>query len=214
MSVVRLCALDALAEYLVSVVPELVGKVCVGVPPNTHQQTYPSLTINAVRWAFEPEEIEELDEETTPGYLVRKVGTHAAIIQIRVLAATPGERDTLSSQIVDAFLAFEDEDGWAHPGTILTRITDCGLVPWTACFDLDRDQWVNLRAFESLYEGLIEVDGAIPALVTKAGVYTIETLQLGVTDDFTTTFSADTMIPPAVEVVEINEDGTLSPYAP
>lgn len=213
MAVIRLCALEALAEYIVEQIPELDGKVCVGVPPNTHDQSYPALTINAVRWTWQPGEVEELDLDT-PGMSVRRVGHHEGMIQLRVLASTVGERDELASRVVDAFLGFEDEDGNIHPGTIITRVTECGLVPWTACFDLDRDEWINLRAFESKYEALIEVEGSIPALVTKAGVYKIETLLVGLTHDFTTVFSADTMAAPAVEVVQINEDGSFEPYAP
>lgn len=213
MSIVRVCALEALAEYLVSQVPELVDRVCVGVPPNSHDQTYPSMTINGVRWTFEPGEQEELDLPH-PSTTVRRVGHHEGTVQIRILAATDGERDELSEAVIAAFRGFEDEDGWPHPGTILSRVTDCGLVPWTACWDLDRDEWLNLRAFESLYESLIEVNARVPALVTKEGVYKVETLALGLTSDFTTTPSADMMIPPAVELVEINEDGTIQPYAP
>ena len=213
MAVIRLCALEALAEYLVELIPELEDRICIGVPPNSHEQTTPSLTINPMRWGFEPGEIEELDLDT-PGVSVRRVGHHEATIQIRVLAATPGERDELTQQVVDAFLGFEDEDGWPHPGTILARVSECGLVPWTACFDLERDEWVNLRAFENQYEGLVEAGARIPALGTKEGVYTIDTLHLGITSDFTTTFSAATMIPPTVEVVTINEDGTIEPFTP
>jgi hypothetical protein len=214
MSVVRLCALEALSEVLVEAIPELDGQVCIGVPPNTHEQTYPSMTINPVRWKFQPEEIEELDMGSS-GLSVRRVGTHEGMIQIRVLATTPGQRDELASRVVDVFAGFEDEDGCPHPGTILARVTECGAVPWTACFDLDRDEWINQRAFESKYEALIEVDAAIPALVTKPGVYSIQTLQLGFTSDFTTTYSASTMLASAaVEVVQINEDGSLEPYDP
>ncbi len=214
MSVVRLCAIEALAEILIAEIPELEGKVCVGVPPNTHDQTYPSMTINAVTWKFEPDDPEELDMGSF-GESVRRVGTHEATVQIRILAATQGERDTYASRVVDVFAGFEDEDGCPHPGTILARVTACTVLPWTACFDLASDRWINQRAFESKYEALIEVDGLIPALVVKQGVYSIRELVLGVIHDFTTPIDETTITTtPAVELVEINEDGSIEPYAP
>lgn len=213
-AVVKLCALECLAEIIVAAVPELAGRVCVGVPPNTHDQTYPSLAIRAAgRWKFEGSTVEELPTELLRTS-VRRVGHHEGMVQLRVLASTPALRDELAQAVVDVFTGFEDEDGWPHPGTILARVTRCGLVPWTACFDLEREEWVDQRAFEQLYEGVIEVEATIPALVVKRGVPRIETLVLGLTHDLSTTPSVDMMSAPTVEVVRINEDGSIEPYAP
>lgn len=212
--VVRLAALEALAEIIVADVPEFTDRVCVGVPPNSHDQEYPSLSIRAGgRWTFEPGTVEEL-EVGLARTSVRRVGHHQGMVQLRVLAATAGERDELAQRVVDVFLGFEDEDGWPHVGTILARVTRCGLVTWTAAFDLDRDEWVDVGAFTNQYEGLIEVEARIPALVTKAGVPKIETLILGITEDLSATPSVDMLSAPTVEVVQINEDGSIEPYAP
>lgn len=213
MAIVRTCALERLAEILVCNIPELVDRVCVGAPPSSHEQTYPSMTINGMRWTFQPDEVEDLPG-SPPGMAIRRVGSHDGTVQIRVLATTPAERDDLSQRIVDAFTGFEDENGDPHPGVILARVTECGFIPWTASFDLDRDEWINLAAFDRKYEALIEVDASVPAIVCKTGVPTIETLRLGLTGDFTSTPSAATMQPPAVEVVQILQDGTMVPYTP
>jgi hypothetical protein len=213
-AVVKLCALEVLGEMITAEIPELVDRVCVGIPPNTHQQTYPSLAIRAAgRWKFYGTTVEELPA----GLLntsVRRVGHHEGMVQLRVLASSPAERDALAQAVVDVFTGFEDEDGYPHPGTVLARVTRCGLVPWTACFDMESDEWVDQRAFEQLYEGLVQVEATIPALVCKRGVPRIETLVLGLTHDLTTTPSAAMMAAPTVEVVTINEDGSIEPYAP
>ncbi len=213
-AVVKLCALECLGEIITASVPELEGRVCVGVSPNTHGQTYPSLAINAAgRWKFMGSTVEELEV----GLLrtsVRRVGHHEGMVQLVVLADNPQLRDELAQAVVDVFTGFEDEAGWPHPGTVLARVTRCGLVPWTACFDVESDEWDNRRAFEQLYEGVIQVEGTIPALVVKRGVPRIETLVLGLTHDLSTTPSVDMMSAPTVEVVRINEDGSIEPYAP
>lgn len=212
MAIIKLCALETLAEQITAQIPELVDRVCVGVPPNSHDETTPSMTVNAVRWKYEPGMVEELT--TAPGVSVRRVGHHEGMIQIRILAATPGERDDLADRVVDVFLGFVDPEGFAHPGTILSRITNCGLVPWVASWDLDQDELVNLEAFTSKYEALIQVEGRVPALVTRTGVRDVRTLILGLTADFTATANTATMAAPATEVVQISETGAIEPYTP
>lgn len=214
MAVVKLCALEALAEIILADVPELTDRICVGVPPRSHDQTYPSLSIQlAGKWPFMPSTVEELPVDLA-NTSVRRVGHHEGTVQLRVLAATPGERDELAQRVIDVFTGFEDEMGFPHPGTILTRVVRCGLVTWTACFDLDGDQWVDLAADRDKFEGLITVEGTVPALVTKRNVPKIETLILGLTEDLSTAASVDMLSAPTVEVVQINEDGSIEPYAP
>jgi hypothetical protein len=213
-AVVKLCSLECLGDLITAEIPELVDRVCIGVPPNTHEQTYPSLAIRAAgRWKFMGSTVEEL---TSPllHTSVRRVGHHEGMVQLRVLASSPAERDALAQAVVNVFVGFEDEDGYPHPGTVLARVTRCGLVTWTACFDLDDEEWVDTGAFNQLYEGLIQVEATIPALVCKPGVPRIETLVLGLTHDLTTTASAAMMLAPTVEVVLINENGSIEPYAP
>lgn len=207
MSAVRTCALESLAAAITCQIPELVDAVCIGAPPSSHEQTYPSMTINAVRWTFVPENIAELDG-APPGVLIRRVGHHDGIVQIRILATTPAQRDDLAERVANVFTSFEDEDEWPHPGTIITRITECGLIPWTASFDLDTDEWVNLDAFERKYEALLEADAFIPTLTCRTGVATIDTLQLATE----TSFDADTAAPVA-ELVRLTAAGVPVPIA-
>lgn len=205
-TVVRTCALESLAAIVTCGIPELRDSVCIGAPPSSHEQTYPSLTINAVKWSFRPENIEEL-ADSPPGVLIRRVGHHAGMVQIRVLATTTTSRDEFAERIVNVFTSFEDEDGWPHPGVVIARITECGLVPWTASFELDGDEWVNLEAFDRKYEALIEVDGFIPALTCKHGVPTVETLALAVTTSFAGAVAGDPISADATEVVSLTVDG-------
>jgi hypothetical protein len=212
-AVIRTCALESLADYLTCQVPELVDRVCVGVPPSGHEQTYPSMTINAVKWRTKIGEVEIL-AGAPPGILVQRVGHHEGLVQVRILAANDVERDELADKVIQAFLGFVDEQGWEHPSTILTRLTECGYIPWTACFDLDTDEAINLDAFDRKYEALLEVDATIPALTCRGNVPTVDQLLLGVTQYFTTAYTSATMAAPAVEVVVINADGTIVPYTP
>jgi hypothetical protein len=212
----RNAALHALARTITCAVPELIDKVCVGAPPSSHEQAYPSMTVNAIRWRFIASEIEEIEEAAgaPPGLSIRRIGSHEAMIQIRILCTSTAQRDELAEKVVQVFLDSEDEDEWPHPGIIIARITDCGFVPWTASFELDQDEWVNLRAFDRQYEALIEATGILPAFSCKPGVPTIDTLEMGVTDDFTATPSVDNMAPPVVELAVILQDGTVVSTTP
>jgi hypothetical protein len=210
-TVVRTCALESLAAVVTCSIPELREAVCIGAPPSSHEQTYPSLTINAVKWAFRPENIDEL-RDTPPGVLIRRVGHHEGMVQLRVLATTTGQRDELSERISKVFEAFEDEDGWPHPGVVLTRITECGLVPWTASFELDSDEWVNLEAFERKYEALLQVDAFIPALICKIGVLMVETLALSLATSYLGAAGGDPISASATEIVRLTAAGIPVPY--
>jgi hypothetical protein len=216
MAVVRMCALEQLAAVLTAAIPELAGKVCISTPLDNHTQTLPSMAID---WAgavkYEPLQTEDVahlpaDADHLTPRAVFNVGAHEGMVQIRVLAGTPRKRNELAQAVVDVFTAALDDYGYPRPGVLATQVTDCGDVPWTASFELEQDTWINMLAFERQHEGLIEVTGIVPALVTRAGIYTMEDLRLGLTSNLSKSYTSDTMQPPAVEVVRINEDGTLT----
>jgi len=213
-SVVRVCALESLRDALVEAIPALDGHVCIGQPDSNHSAGWPNVTLLAMKWAWVPfQEAEVGSPEGVPSTVVYSVGEHEAPVQIRVEAATPLERDTLAGQIVDVFIGAQTEDGYPRPGILMTDVTDCGVLPWRAAWELENDELVYMPIMDRHYEAVIELTGIIPALVTRLGVYTIDELRLGLSS-LTVSVDADTFTPPNVEVVSIAEDGTISPVTP
>lgn len=213
MAVIRTCALEALRDLIAAAIPELDGKICVGQPDPNHWATWPSLTIIATKWTWIPF-VEVLVGSVGASTAIYNVGEHEALVQLRVTAPTPTERDELAGQVVQVFLdAVDPNSGIGRAGIITTDVTDCLDVPFMAAFELDDDELIHMPAPEQEYEALIQTTGIIPALVTRQGEYTIDELRLGVAG-LAVSVTAGTFTPPNVEVVSIAEDGTISPVTP
>jgi hypothetical protein len=210
MSVVRLEALKALTTVIEDAVPELVGKVKVAQAPPGEVQTYPTLSLIPGTWKYDP--AQELEHATIgdpdAGVVVFNVGSFSTPLQLRLMSATLGERWAIEQKLVDLFMNQEQ-----RPGILVVPVTTCpDLSDWIAAFEYDSDQWLDAAAFDRKYESLVIVNAIVPALVVRTGVYEISDLVLGLTEEMTKVFTTDTMVPPDVELVLINEDGTLSPY--
>jgi hypothetical protein len=210
MGIVRIEALRRLGAVLEAAVPAIAGKVRIAQQPSGVDQTYPTVTIIPGPLKYEPHQ-EALHATIGPpsnGNVVFNVGAHHGPIEIRVVATTVGERWTLEQAISNVFLSQE-----LRPGVLVVEVTaTTELSNWIAAFEYDSDQWIDSDAFDRKLESLIIINGIIPALVARSAVYQINNLALGLTADFATAFTTDTMVPPRVEVVQINEDGTISPY--
>jgi hypothetical protein len=212
MAVVRIEALRALKARIETAIPELAGKVKVSQAPAGEEQTYPTLTIIPGTWKFDPHGEAEFATIGDPadGNVVFNVGAHSAPVQLRIVATTIGERWTLEQKVVDLFLGQE-----LRAGVVIVPVTSCPeLSTFIAAFEYDSDQWVDVGAFDRKLESAIVVNGVMPALVARTEVYEIDELVLGLTYDFDTAFTTDTMVPPNVELVLINQDGTIQPWSP
>lgn len=210
MAIVRLRALEALGLVIAAAVPALAGKVRVGQAPSSVDQTYPTLTIIPANLKFEPHGEAEHATIGDPaaGNVVFNVGVHEGPIQLRIVASTIGERYELEQRVLDVFLKQE-----LRAGILIVPVTTTpDLSTWIAAFELDSDQWIDTEAFDRKLESIIIANGVIPALVARTDVYEIDELVLGLTPDFDTAFTTSTMVPPGVELVQINDDGTISPY--
>lgn len=207
--IVRIEALRTLGALFEARIPELAGHVCVGV--SSEHEEVPNLSIQPTQWTYDPQ---QADEHTSlPGnVLVWNVGEHAAACVISIVTATPGQRWELEQKVLDVFLgSVHPLTGYHMPGVVCLPVTQCPqLGEWSAAYELDSDEWGDALALDRRYESRISITAHIPALVIETPVYTIEQLFLGVTEDMTTTFTPATAIPPAVELVTINEDGTIS----
>lgn len=210
MALVRLEVLKSLAARIATAVPALVGKILSGQQSSGKDQTYPTLTLLPGKMTFEP--LQEVEHATigdpANGNVVFNVGAHSGPLQMRIVATTVGQRMQLEQDVTNFFMAQE-----RRAGIVITEVTTCpDLSMFLAAFEYDSDQWIDVDAFDRKLESVVMVNAIIPALVLRANVYEIDSLVLGLTADLTTAFTTDTMIPPGVEVVQINDDGTFSPY--
>jgi hypothetical protein len=210
MAVVRIEALRALAAQIEAVVPALAGKVKAGQASSSVEQTYPTLTLTYGPLTYEP--AQELESATigdpSAGVVVFNVGAHSGPCQLSIVATTVGERMQLEQDVVNVFLARE-----GAPGVVVVPVTTTPeLGDWIAAFELTDDQWIDRDAFDRKLEALIQVNAVIPALVTRTDVYEIDELLLGLSTDFAA--APTSMTAPSVEVVEIHDDGTITPFTP
>ena len=103
-----------------------------------------------------------------------------------------------------------------RPGVLMISVTDpdVSLLQWQAAFEYTDSSWDDSRSFEREFQAVITCNAVIPALVTEANVYEVSTLISGLTNDMTTVFTPSTAVPPAVELVQINQDGSITPWSP
>lgn len=209
--VVRIEALRALGALIEASIPELAGRVCVGVAPSSHVEELPNLSIEPSTWRWMPDTVQET--VSLPGNrLVYNMGTHEAGCVLSIVTATPGERWTIEAKVIDLFMGRTHPLTGLHmPGVIVLAVTACPeLAQWACSFDLDTDEWVDTAALDRRYESRIMVTATIPALTVAAPVYTIEQLLLGVQQ---LPPAPSTPVPP-VELVSINVDGTFERVTP
>ncbi len=203
-AVVKLTALQALATALATAIPALAGKIIVQQAPSNVDETFPNLTIIlAGKMTYEPHQ-RLLQADLGSNVVVYNVGSHSGPLQLRLVATSLKERATLEDAIER--LATSREGG---PGVIVVPVTDSDAVPWVAAFEYEDSQWMDQRALEREYESVMTFNAIVPALTTTTE-YEIDTLILGLTQDMTTAFTPSTFAPPAVELVSINADGSIS----
>lgn len=207
MGVVRLEAMRGLQNAIVTAAPKLEGHIFVGQAPPDKKACFPALVIDPVRFRYFPDQADE-HFDSGADRVVLRVGRHEGTIQLRLGAATFGERCELEQKLLDLFLSQE-----MRPGVLLTEITACpDLGDFVAAWEFEDDQWSDERAFDKEYWSIMTVTAQIPALVARGGVYRIEDLRLGITDDFVTAYTSSTFDTSSkVKRVRINENGTLTP---
>src|ERR1041385_5148597 len=91
MAVVRLEALRALECAITQAVPELAGRICPWPGLPNHNLMFPSLAIVPVRWRYMPDQA-WAGFSPSPSSVVMNVGKHEALIQLRLVDATPAGR--------------------------------------------------------------------------------------------------------------------------
>lgn len=204
MAIVKLDALTGLQAAIIAAVPTLANKVTVHQAVPAKVESYPNVAIvMAQRLAFDPKQ-RAMQADLGNNTVVWNVGAHEGPIQLRITATSSLERQTLDAALTDWLLGAP-----LAAGVRTVAVTSAPSIPWVAAFEYSDAQWFDY-ALEREYESVITLNAVIPALVTETPVYDITHLILGLTEDMSTTFTPSTAIPPAVELVEINQDGTIT----
>jgi len=211
MAILRLEALNELAQCIAERIPALKGRICAGPAESPHRLQFPSLVIDPVRFRYFPDQAAEPTELSEPAptgippkTVLLNVGRHEGTVQLRLGAGTKRLRAELEQKILNLFLERE-----GAPGVLVMTVPQChnALIAW----ELDTDEWENEKAFDKKWYSVLTVAAQIPALVTRGSVHTIEEIRLTLTEDLQAPISD---VPAsAQETVTISTDGTVSTAA-
>lgn len=204
MAIVRLEVMKALQAVIAAAAPGL--EMVVG-PPNAERKVcFPSLAIHPTRFRFDGGQESHYFSPDSSHEVVH-VGTHEATLQLRLLTATPGERYALEEKLINMFFATE-----GHPGVLLTLVPalNAQFGSFQVAWELEDDEWADEKAYADILGSVITVTAIVPALATRAGVYNQDELFLAFSEEMLRPFTTGTLLPPLVEVIEINEDGSIS----
>ena len=208
MGVVKTQSLSGFAAALATAVPALAGKITIQQEVPATLETYPNLAIILPsRLPFEPLQ-QELVADLGGNVVLYNVGAFEGPLQLRLVATSRKERATLEDAIQNWMLSRE-----GSPGVQVVRVIDVDnpAMTWVAAFEMDDEMWDDSAAMTREYESIATLNVVLPALVTRSPVYDLNTLILGLTSDFSTVFTPSTFGPPGVELVSINQDGTITP---
>jgi hypothetical protein len=212
--VVKLDAIKSLVATIAAGVPELADRQdtsgnpvhpikVVQVPPD-QKLKFPSLAIVPARFRFEPNQ-ERVHAEPTAETAVINVGRWVCTMQFRLGCATFNDRYVLEEKLSSLFMAREDA-----PGVMLTQVVEPALGDFTAAWELDDSEWEDEMAFSSQNWAMLVFTGVIPVLVTRPGIYPIDTLRVGFTHDFETAFADNFTTHGNLKVVQVAADGTIT----
>ena len=205
MGALRLEAMRAFAQTLATALPGV--EIRVGQPVAAENLCLPSLAIHPTRFRYFPDEERQYREpDPLATDVVVEVGEHEATVQLALYTATPDERYLYEQKIIDLFLEPE-----GRPGVLMSSVSsDPDLGEFQAAWELEEEEWRDERAFDAILGSVLLVNAYVPALVKRTGVPTVTEMILAFTHDMTAPFSSTTLLPPAVETVEVGEDGAIS----
>lgn len=204
MSVIRIAALQRLADQIQACVPELRGKVCGGAAEAPHTLSFPNLAIFGVRFRYFPDQA-ALHCESGPSRATMNVGRVEGTVQLRLGAQTSSRRYELEQKLMENVFWADIE----RPGVVVFKLPEHHDA--VIAFELDTDEWIDEKAFEKKWYSLMTVALQLPALVTKGSIYSLEEVRLALTEDLTTpivSVPAD-----EIEAVSISESGDITPAA-
>jgi len=224
--IVKLKALERLAEVIAREVKELKGRICAGPATRDKKQNFPTLSLVPQRFKFLPHQADErdpvrdVDRDFGPRTAIFEVGTWQGVIDLRLGASVPRLRYELEHKVEQVFLGNADGTApdasdwagsqWMRPGIILIDVPECDNA--RCAFEMDDDTWQNEKVFSNSWYSLMRLTANIPALVRAKNVPTIDTLRLSLTGDLETVLStpADADALSDIETVSVLSDGTIT----
>lgn len=230
MAAVRLTAFRALAAAIERAIGDLADHV--SIEPTDSSQTMPfsdpldtpSLVIERQRFDFIPDQAGSVVHDPGGNIAIVNVGRHEGRVTLRLSTSDRDERDELEQEILELWLG---QPG--RPGILVTPVVGVprfGL--FTCAWELEDGDWRDEMVFTRARQSELNLTAQIPALAsqlttpsvadalqgdtpTLEPVFTIDSLRLALTEDFDATFDETVTTGPTVEVVQINQDGTLTP---
>lgn len=226
--IIKIQALDRLADIIGCEIKELRGKICVGPATRDKRLRFPSLSLIPQRFSFLPDQADERDHVIGADYsfgprtAIFNVGLWQGVIELRLGEKTPRKRYELEYKLEQVFLGNahgadlptrDDRAGreWMRPGIILIDVPECDNA--RCAFELEDDTWENEKVFSNEWYSVMRITANIPALVKAKNIPIISNLQLSLTHDLNTVVAspADADALPDIETVQVLEDGTTIP---
>lgn len=222
MAIVKLKALDRLAEVFACAIPELKGRICAGPGSRDHALKFPSLVINPERFTFYPDQADErdyltgLDNEPSPKCVAFAVGRWEGTIELKLGEKTPYKRYELEHKIENVFLGattgasaeYPDLYPELHPGSIIVDVPECYNA--RCFFELSTAMWENEKVFTNEWYSSLRVNAIIPAFIVKAPVYSMDSIELSLTEDCEFVLTTTSGLPDDTETVAIDENGNIT----
>lgn len=233
MPAVRLSAFESLRDAIIAQVPALDSRVFIaphdgsqstpfplplgsdpscggscdgGLDASAGQVVGPSLVIERQqKFAYLPMQANREHSRPRPDLLVVEVGHHEGPVLLRLASDNEDERDELEDEILEVWL------GQAlRPGILVTPVTKVTRLGDFQCvWELEDGQWVAEKVLARPRASVLTLTAEIPALATRYNTPTIESLRIALTHDFDAAFDETVTTGENVEVVEIQEDGTI-----
>jgi len=213
MSVIKRRMLEALGEYLTSIVaPEIAaGDVIIGAPGTERAICFPHIAIRAQGpFVFMPFEDDELWTTTTTQAV--SVGTLAGKVEIVLGFTDQVQREVMEDRILHEFYKQAALDGSPRRGVLVVQMGDfevnavANLATVPVAYVLGEETWVEEMVFERKRYSNLVLDVDLPAVVIRSPVYDIDALVSAITGDLT---SVD---PTLDDQVSIDEDGDVAIY--
>lgn len=202
--IIRIEALGRLARAIEACVPELKGQICAGPAEAPHRLSFPSLSINPVRFQYFPDQARVWCSPSA-SRVVLDVGRVEGTVQLRLGTTTAKQRYALEQAILEKIF-WSDPD---RPGVAVYTLSNAHDA--VVAYELDENTWQNEKAFDKQWYSVMAMSLQLPALVEKGGVYNVEEVRLTLTDDLTAPIAS---VPAnSKETVSVDEEGALTPVS-
>jgi hypothetical protein len=202
MSLLRIRASEVLAAIIQKACPEI--EVCAGPSEDGHKRKFPSIAIKPIKWDFSPDQEDEW-KEIGDNRIILNVGRYDAMYQIQVGAKNPYVRAEIEQFVLDLFFQRE-----GSPGIIVVDIADCHDA--IVAYELGSQMWLDEAGFSDKWFSTININVAMPVLVERGNVFTMNEIRICLRADTAAEFSEISTA--TQECVAVDEDGCVTLSTP